>query len=44
MWMPRVNGQVEVDRGRIVWELIGRLRVEHAVEGVVRAGSWSRHR
>ena len=29
MWMSRVNGQVEVDRGRMVWELIGRPSVEH---------------
>ena len=32
--MSRVNGQIEVDRGRMVWELIGRLSVEHA------AGMW----
>ncbi len=32
MWMPRVNGLVEVDRGRMVWELIRRLNVEHAAE------------
>ena len=24
IWMSRVNGLVKVDRGRIVWELIGR--------------------
>ena len=30
--MSRVNGQVEVDRGRLVWELIGRQSVEHAAE------------
>ena len=30
VWISRVNGQVEVDRGRLVWELIGRLSVEHA--------------
>ena len=29
--MSRVNGQ-EVDRGRTVWELIGRPSVEHAAE------------
>ena len=23
-WMSRVNGQVEVDRGRMVWELLAR--------------------
>ena len=32
MWMSRVNGQVEVDRGRMAWELIGRPSVEHAEE------------
>ena len=30
--MSRVNGQVEVDRGRMAWELIGRPSVEHAAE------------
>ena len=30
--MCRLNGQVEVVRGRIVWEAIGRLCVEHAAE------------
>ena len=30
--VSRGNGQVEVDRGRIVWELIGRPSVEHAAE------------
>ena len=29
MWMSRVNRQVEVGRGRMVWELIRRLRVDH---------------
>ena len=32
MWMSRVKGQVEVDSGRIVWELMGRPKVEHAAE------------
>ena len=32
MWMSRVNGQVEVDRGRMVCELIGRQNVDHAAE------------
>ena len=32
MWVSRVNGQVEADRGRMVWELIRRLSVEHAAE------------
>ena len=32
MWMSRVNGQVEVDRGWMVWELMGRLSAEHAAE------------
>ena len=31
-WMSRVNGQVKVDRGRMVWELMGRQYVEHAAE------------
>ena len=31
-WAGKVNVQVEVDRGRIVWELIGRPSVEHAAE------------
>ena len=35
MWMPRVNGPVEVDRGRMVWELIGRPGVEHTTKCVV---------
>ena len=30
--MSRVNRQVEVDRRRMVWELIGRHSVEHAAE------------
>ena len=32
IWMSRVNEQVEIDRGRMVWELIGRLSVEHAAD------------
>ena len=32
MWMSRVNRQVEIDRGRMVWELIGRPSVEHVAE------------
>ena len=44
--MSRVNRQVEVDRGRMMWELMGRQSVKHAQkcggqEGVVHAGSWS---
>ena len=23
MWMSRIKGQMEIDRGRMVWELIG---------------------
>ena len=30
--MSRVNYQVEVDRGWVVWELIGRPSVEHTTE------------
>ena len=32
MWMSRVNGQMEVERGWMMWELIGRPSVEHAAE------------
>ena len=32
LWMSRVNGQVEVDRGRMVWELIEKPSVERAAE------------
>ena len=32
MGMSRVNGLVEVDRGSMVWELIGKPSVEHAAE------------
>ena len=32
MRISRVNGQVEADNGRMVWELMGRLSVEHAAE------------
>ena len=30
--MSRVNGRVEVDRGRMVWELMGRPSMAHAAE------------
>ena len=30
--MSRVNGKVEVDRGRKVWELLARLSMESAAE------------
>ena len=47
--MSRVNGQVEVDRERMVWELIGRLECGGCSRSVVIrwtvcAGSWSQHR
>ena len=29
-WMSRVNGQIEVERGRLVWELLARPSLEHA--------------
>ena len=32
MWMSRINGGVEADRGKMVWELIGISSVEHAAE------------
>ena len=31
-WMSRVNGQVEVDGGRMVWELLARPSMEYAGE------------
>ena len=31
-WMSRVNGQVEVDRGRMLWELLVRPSMEDAAE------------
>ena len=30
--MSRVNGEMEVDRGRLVWELLARPCLEHASE------------
>ena len=30
-WMSRVNGQIEVEQGRLVWELLARPSLEHAV-------------
>ena len=32
MWMSKVNGQVEIDRGKMLWEVIGRPSVEHVQE------------
>ena len=32
-WMSKVNGLMQVERGRLVWELLGTPAVEHA--GVV---------
>ena len=32
IWMSRVNRQLEIDRQRVVWELIGIPSVEHAAE------------
>ena len=29
--MSRVNGQIEVERGRLIWELLARPSLEHAV-------------
>ena len=31
-WMSRVNGQVEVDGGRMLWELLVRPSMEYAAE------------
>ena len=31
-WMSRVNGQVELDRERIVWELLARPSTEYSAE------------
>ena len=42
-WLSRGNGQVEVDRGRMVWELIRRLYVKHAAE-VWWSGNLNRYR
>ena len=38
--------KVEVDRGRMVWELLARSSMEKygGQEDVIHAGSWSRHR
>ena len=36
IWLSRVNCQVEVDRGRMVWELTWRPSVEHSAEVWVR--------
>ena len=30
--MSRVNGQVEVDRGRMVWKLLAQPNMEYAAE------------
>ena len=29
-WMSQVNGQIEVERGRLVWEFLAYLSLEHA--------------
>ena len=31
-WKVDVNGQVEVDRGRMVWELVARPSMEYGAE------------
>ena len=31
-WMSRKDGQIEVERGRLVWELPARPSLEHAAE------------
>ena len=31
-WMSRKDGQIEVERGRLVWELLAKLSLEHAAE------------
>ena len=31
-WMSRVNEQVEVDRGRMLWNLLTRPSMEYAAE------------
>ena len=41
MWVSRLDRQVEVDRERMVWELIGRLSVEHVVVEVWWSGGHS---
>ena len=48
-WTSKVNGQEEVDRGRMVWELLARPSMEYAAE-VWWTGrhsacrNWSHHR
>ena len=45
--MSRVNGQVEIDKGRVVWELLARPSMQQKCDiqvDVVHAGSWSHHR
>ena len=32
VWMSKVNGKMEVDRGRMLWELLARPSLEHAAE------------
>ena len=32
VWMSNVNWKIEVDRGRMVWELLARSSLEHAAE------------
>ena len=31
-WMSRLNGVVEIDRGRFIWELLARPAIEHAAK------------
>ncbi len=31
-WMSRVDGEMEVERGRLIWELLARPSLEHAAE------------
>ena len=31
-WMSRVDGNKEVERGRLIWELLARPTLEHAAE------------
>ena len=31
-WMARVDGELEAERGRLIWDLVARPGLEHAAE------------
>ena len=42
-WMARVDGELEAERGRLLWDLVARPGLEHAAcRGVVARGKDSR--